>query len=546
MESPSDSGFGRWLRVILRGLAQVAFADSAWAGLLVLAGTAVVAPWSALGALTGAVVGTVAGRFHGSFNGPEWELGLGGPNPAIVGILWGGALAGDTVAVALFALALLGCIGLEQVMRPLLARIHLPVLSAPAMVVTFLVVSVYGVFGGSFWHDPGLLPFGEGGVAVAILLIVAAMATKSPAATLQTVVVVATVAVVSGWLMGGRILGPVGLWAFAAAPAAFGMHAVFLAGSAAGSRAGLLAAILAAGLWFAWMVSPLAALVPPLLIPFILATWLAMGLSALAYGVLVFDPHLWAAAANVRRARDAGKSVVALTGAGVSTNSGIPDYISGAWLKPGVPVSAYSYERFLSSPQCRRAYWDACADFRRVVGAARPNGGHHALAAMEHERWLTATVTQNVDGLHQAAGSRKVVSLHGRISHVRCLSCGAASDWPPSATWQHYDLHCSDCSGLIKPAVIAMGENIPPTAWQAAEKVVADCGVMVVVGSQMVVSSAFELLMRARQAGAEIVIVSLDHTEAYAWPGDNVLSYKAEAALPALALLLDCPVTTRS
>lgn len=87
-----------------------------------------------------------------------------------------------------------------------------------------------------------------------------------------------------------------------------------------------------------------------------------------------------------------------------------------------------------------------------------------------------------------------------------------------------------------------MGENVPPTAWQAAEKVIAGCGVLIVVGSQMAVSSALELLMRARRDGARIVILSLDHTEAYAWPGDNVLSYRAEAALPALALLLDCPV----
>ena len=216
-------------------------------------------------------------------------------------------------------------------------------------------------------------------------------------------------------------------------------------------------------------------------------------------------------------------------------------YISGSWLRPDFPASAYSFERFVASAPCRREYWNACDNFRQAADKARPNAAHRALTNMERQGWLAATITQNVDGLHHAAGARSVIALHGEIAHVKCLSCGWTGGWPPSGMWRRYDLHCSECSGYLKPAVISMGENIPPAVWREAEQAVADCGVMIVVGSQMAVSSAVELIASARRAGADIVVISLDPPARSLAPDDLVLSHKAEEALPALALLLDCP-----
>ena len=124
----------------------------------------------------------------------------------------------------------------------------------------------------------------------------------------------------------------------------------------------------------------------------------------------------------VRARRLEGRSIVCLTGAGVSTGSGIPDYVSGTWLDPEIPVGAYAWERFLDSPRCRRLYWDACSRFRRVAEQARPNGGHAALRRMEERGWLAAVVTQNVDRLHKAAGSTRVHELHGRIDRVEIVA----------------------------------------------------------------------------------------------------------------------------
>ena len=229
---------------------------------------------------------------------------------------------------------------------------------------------------------------------------------------------------------------------------------------------------------------------------------------------------------------------MALTGAGVSTASGIPDYVSGKWLEDGVPTSTYAYDRFLASPRCRRLYWDACARFRKVAARARPNASHHALAAMSDAGWLDTVITQNVDRLHQGAGAHDVVELHGRIDRIRCTSCGDTSDWPPAAVWRKYDLRCSGCGELLKPAVIAMGENVPAAAWEKAHAAVKNSGVLIVTGSQLAVSSAATLFTTAREYGARIVCINLGPPVCALMPGDVLIEGRAEEVLPAIAILL--------
>jgi len=150
------------------------------------------------------------------------------------------------------------------------------------------------------------------------------------------------------------------------------------------------------------------------------------------------------------------------------------------------------------------------------------------------------TVTQNVDRLHQGAGAGNVIELHGRIDQVRCLGCGKASDWPPAGLWSKFDLACRECGGLLKPAVIAMGENVPTRAWESADAAAISCGVVLVVGSQMAISSAAALLARARAQGAKVIFLNLGSAAPPTLPGDLVLNLRAEEALPAIAKLLGC------
>lgn len=539
--------FSHWARAVLNGIAQTAFCDTPLAGALTLTALALISPWGAVGALIGAALGPAVGAHLHSWNRVERDLGLAGANLSILGAFLGFSAAAGGLHPALIAIAVFACIAIEQGARPLLTKVGLPVLSMPAIATVLMTTSAYVAMGRSIAPAPPALPLGEPGLYLALGLFVAAMVTKSIFATLLAALLSAGAAVASGAALGTGWFGPPSLWAFTVAPAAFGIHAVFLAGSRLGAVAGLAAALLGTAIWIAWTMSGFDSAVAPVLVPFIVATWIVMLAVRRIAGRAVFDPHVWQAVAVIREARSGNRPVVALTGAGISTASGIPDYVSGKWLDDSIPVSTYAYDRFLASPRCRRLYWDACSRFREVVRRAAPNAGHRALAAMGAAGWLRTIVTQNVDGLHQGVGPRELIELHGCIDRVRCISCGASSDWPPAAVWRKYDLRCHGCGELLKPAVIAMGENVPAAAWEKAAAAVKDCGVLMVTGSQMTVSSAATLLATAREYGARIVCVNLGGPASGYVPGDVFIEGRAEEALPAIAKLLGSyPVFSRA
>lgn len=528
-------------RAILNAVAQSAFCDRPLAGLLVLAGFASVSPMAAAGVLIGAIAGTLLADFLRTWSRAEIEAGVAGVNLAILGAFLGLSVGGTAWHPMLALLAVAACLAIEQILRRLLGRFDLPILSLPAVLSVLAIIITMGAAGASFWPQRLTLLSDGIGLAPAIVLFAAAMATKSIRAAAMTGALTAFAAAGSGVLLGTGMLGPPSLWAFAVAPAAFGLHAVFLAGSRLGAFAAIAGALAAGGIWAAWTLGPLGALAPPLLLPFILGTWVVLAVVRRRAGSLVLDPHIWAAVEAIRKARSSRRPVVVLTGAGASTASGIPDYLSGAWLDKEVPVSTYSYGRFLESARCRRLYWEACDRFREVAMRAAPNRGHRALAALESNGWLSATITQNVDGLHQQAGAGEVIELHGQIDRVRCLSCTETGKWPPAGTWRKFDLCCRSCGGHLKPAVVAMGENIPPAAWERSLAAAKDCGVMLVIGSQMAVSSAAELLAKARDYGARIVFVNAGAQVLGYVPGDLYLEHRFEDALPAIARLLDIP-----
>lgn len=537
--------FNRWSRAILNGVAQTVFCDTPVAGILALTALALISPWGAIGGLFGAALGTAVSVHLRTLNRVEIEMGLAGVNLSILGAFLAYTAATGALPPALAVIAALACVAIEQVARPLLNRIGLPVLSLPATLTALLTTAALVALGHGAAVAPPALPLGEPGLYLALALFVAAMATKSLFAAALTVILSAGAAVAAGLALGGGWFGPPSLWAFSVAPAAFGVHAVFLAGSRLGAIAGTACGLLAAALWTIWVALGLDVILAPVLVPFIGATWIVMLAVRRIAGPAVFDPHVWQAVEAIREARAGQRLVVALTGAGVSTASGIPDYVSGKWLDDGVPTSTYAYDRFLASPRCRRLYWDACHRFRQVAARAAPNASHRALAAMSAAGRLDTVITQNVDRLHQGAGAHDVVELHGRIDRVRCTSCGAASDWPPGAVWRKFDLRCSACGELLKPAVIAMGENVPVAAWEKAHAAVKDCGVLIVTGSQLAVSSAATLLATAREYGARVVCINLGPPIVALMPGDVLIEGRAEEILPAIAILLgSSPVRT--
>ena len=204
---------------------------------------------------------------------------------------------------------------------------------------------------------------------------------------------------------------------------------------------------------------------------------------------------------------------LALTGAGVSAESGIPTFrgAGGLWTRYD-PVKVASIEYFMADPS---AYWNVSKERGRVALAARPNPGHHALAALEAGGRLVAVVTQNTDGLHQDSGSRTVIEVHGSSRTVQCLDCGNRE--PRSEVQARLDVEmpprCGICGGtFLKPTVVLFGEPLPREAIQQAFTLARQADVMLVVGSSLVVYPAADIPLMAVRSGAQLIVINAEPT----------------------------------
>ncbi|MBL8384825.1 MAG: NAD-dependent protein deacetylase [Burkholderiales bacterium] len=259
----------------------------------------------------------------------------------------------------------------------------------------------------------------------------------------------------------------------------------------------------------------------------------------------------------------AAPCVLAISGAGVSTDSGIPAYRdrAGQWARRA-PVT---HQEFVASAAVRRRYWARSMLGWPMLRAARPNDAHRALARLERGGRIGALVTQNVDGLHGAAGSTAVIELHGRLREVRCLDCGtlhardavqaamrhanpafaacAAAAAPDGDADLEADFDrfvapaCAACGGTLKPDVVFYGDAVPRARALAADRALAAADALLVVGSTMMVRSAYRLCEAAHAAGKPVAAINLGRTRA-----DPLYRVKIEAecgvALPALAAVL--------
>ena len=204
------------------------------------------------------------------------------------------------------------------------------------------------------------------------------------------------------------------------------------------------------------------------------------------------------------------RSTIAFTGAGISTESGIPDFRSpgGIWAT-SQPVY---YDQFLASPEARHEYWRQKAVAHRDFAASVPNAGHQVLAHWEASGHLDCVVTQNIDGLHKEAGSRNVLELHGTAREVSCLRCHAR--FPADAMVEQFLANdavpfCSKCaSPLLKHATISFGQSLDPLVLQRATEACQNANVLLAMGSSLVVEPAASLPRLARDQGARLVIIN--------------------------------------
>lgn len=230
------------------------------------------------------------------------------------------------------------------------------------------------------------------------------------------------------------------------------------------------------------------------------------------------------------------RRVAALTGAGVSAESGIPTFrgLGGLW-RGRDPMSLATPEAFARDPAL---VWEFYNWRRDLVAGAEPNPAHHALARLAGLVPDFTLITQNVDRLHRRAGSEAVLELHGNLGDVRCTGCGRTSDrsgvaLPPLPS-------CDDCGDLLRPAVVWFGEALPPDVWEAAERAVRAADVLLVVGTSAVVHPAAGLATLARLLGRRVVEINPDPTPLTA-DVDLSLPGPAGTILPALVSALEGP-----
>lgn len=226
--------------------------------------------------------------------------------------------------------------------------------------------------------------------------------------------------------------------------------------------------------------------------------------------------------------------IVAFTGAGISTESGIPDYRSpaGVWANNRV----IEYQEFISSRAGRIEYWRQKVAMWPEMRDARPNAGHRALAALEQAGRLRALITQNIDGLHQRAGNRNVIELHGTTVEVECLSCHERISMEDAvARIEEGDPapECELCGGLLKPATVSFGQSMPARAMELAIAASLDCDVFLAIGSSLVVYPAASMPELAHRHGAALLILNRTATPLDAI-ADLVLSEEIGATLPRL------------
>ena len=244
------------------------------------------------------------------------------------------------------------------------------------------------------------------------------------------------------------------------------------------------------------------------------------------------------------------RSWVALTGAGISTDSGIPDYRGPTSIR----ATPMQYSEFVGSLDAQQRYWARSYLGWRRIGHAKPNAGHRVLADLE-TAGLAGVITQNVDGLHAAAGTQRLITLHGDIATVICLDCGDRSartelqgrladanpqlDEPPvlehaelrpdgdavARDWQQFRLvGCLQCDGRLKPDVVFFGESVPKARVEAAYALVEHADVLVVLGSSLTVMSGLRFVRHQARLQQPVVIINRGHTR-----GDDLATVKIDS-----------------
>ena len=233
------------------------------------------------------------------------------------------------------------------------------------------------------------------------------------------------------------------------------------------------------------------------------------------------------------------RRIVALTGAGISTESGVPDFRGpqGLWTKNPKAERLSNIHYYMSDPEVRKLAWQQRLD--HPAWRAEPNAGHRALAALERAGKLHALITQNIDGLHQKAGNspENVIEVHGTVHEYVCMSCGNRGPMPDAlerVRAGEEDPPCMDCGGILKSATISFGQQLVPDVIDRAMRAAIEADLLLAIGSTLQVYPVAGTVPHAKSAGARIVIINAERTQ-FDDIADAVIRERIGDVLPAIA-----------
>lgn len=497
---------------------QILFCQSAASGLILLLAMLVIAPCAGAMSTLACLVATISGRLL-RLPAVAWHAGLYGYAGALTGLFWGGLFASSPRTWAVLLIAAAMAAPLTWLAHQLLTPRGVPTLALPALLLAWA---------GRLVLEPATATAAEQGHWALIegVLVAGACAVYSRLLALAVVVGAAAGLVVSGWLAGAPNAGII----WNAVPTAAALGAVFFPwsrGSVALAGAGAAAA---GALWWLAQARWIAAVLPPLIAPFCAVT-IGVILAArsgmrrvpamppplpLTRIATPEDAHAdWRARRRLGELIAGAERICVLTGAGVSTAAGLPDVRGPGGL--ATRTRRVTLTDFIGSPQARAASWQEEETFFRLVRRAAPAAIHHALVELWRHGRLTAVITQNVDGLHQAAGlpDDVVIELHGAIREAVCLDCGRAiprERLSPLVRLRPGALYCPSCQGLLKGGGTMFGEEVDPERLDAAFRAVLGAELLLVLGTSLVVSPASDVLAWARQLGIPVAIVNATET----------------------------------
>ena len=504
------------------GYGQVLFCESARAGVLLALGVAVLAPRAALTGVFACALATAIARRQ-RYPKDEWRRGLYGYAAALTGTFWGLLFDGGFLSWALLMMAAAACPTATRLAHRLLTPRAVPALAVPSLALVWAAVPVLPLVAPADDAAPSLVAH-----VAAWVLTFAGLAVYSTL-TARAALVGALAGIVVSLAITGGVQA---VMISNAMPTAVALIGVFLPWSAAAVVVGAVASAAAGALAWLGVLTLGAWGVPVLVGPFTVVTSLviaALRLPAIRRRVpgrpaplplaSVGRPEagraMWAQQRKLASLVARARRVCVLTGAGVSTAAGLPDFRGpqGLWARQG----RITLDTFIASADARDRYWKEEETFFRLAAHARPAAVHRALVPLHRDRRLTAVVTQNVDGLHQAAGlpDDKVIEIHGSLRSAVCVDCGwliPRGDLSDAIADGAATFYCERCRGLIKGGSVMFGERVSPGILQSSLCALLSSDLLLVLGTSLAVAPASDLVRWARDAGIPVAIVNATPT----------------------------------